>query len=208
MTFNEDKIILDLCGGTGAWSKPYKDAGYDVRLITLPEHDVRTYQPPDKVYGILAAPPCTHFSFARTVAKMPRDTRGGIELVKACLNIIWECQHKTKRDTDMKPPLAFWALENPFGRLNWFLGDPVYIFHPYEYGHGYSKRTCLWGHFKQPKSLALYSRKYRNKFDRLLMSELEEIRSISNLTFGKKNRQELRSITPELFAKAFYEVNK
>ena len=28
---NSKKIILDLCGGTGAWSKPYKDAGYDVR---------------------------------------------------------------------------------------------------------------------------------------------------------------------------------
>ena len=27
----EKKIILDLCGGTGSWSKPYKDAGYDVR---------------------------------------------------------------------------------------------------------------------------------------------------------------------------------
>ena len=29
--FNEDKIILDLCGGTGSWSKPYKENGYDVR---------------------------------------------------------------------------------------------------------------------------------------------------------------------------------
>ena len=59
---DSDKIILDLCGGTGAWSRNYKDAGYDVRLVTLPEHDVRLYQPPDNVYGILAAPPCTHFA--------------------------------------------------------------------------------------------------------------------------------------------------
>ena len=29
------KIILDLCGGTGAWSEPYKEAGYDVKVITL-----------------------------------------------------------------------------------------------------------------------------------------------------------------------------
>lgn len=29
---NKDKIILDLCGGTGAWSKPYKDAG--IQYIT------------------------------------------------------------------------------------------------------------------------------------------------------------------------------
>ena len=42
----KDKIILDLCGGTGAWSKPYKDAGYDVQIITLPDNDVRLYIPP------------------------------------------------------------------------------------------------------------------------------------------------------------------
>ena len=34
------KIILDLCGGTGAWSAPYKEAGYDVRLVTLPDNTV------------------------------------------------------------------------------------------------------------------------------------------------------------------------
>jgi len=55
---NKDKIILDLCGGTGAWSKPYKDNGYNVRNITLPEYDVRTFKSPNNVYGILAAPPC------------------------------------------------------------------------------------------------------------------------------------------------------
>ena len=26
----KDRIILDLCGGTGAWSKPYADAGLSV----------------------------------------------------------------------------------------------------------------------------------------------------------------------------------
>ena len=71
---NKDKIILDLCGGTGAWSKPYKDAGYDVRVITLPEGDVKGYYSLLKcgqlclgnIYGILAAPPCGQFSFAKT----------------------------------------------------------------------------------------------------------------------------------------------
>ena len=60
---NTNKIILDLCGGTGAWSAPYKEAGYDVRNITLPEYDVRNYKIPDEpIYGILAAPPCTHLA--------------------------------------------------------------------------------------------------------------------------------------------------
>jgi len=45
MQENSDKIILDLCGGTGSWSKPYKDAGYDVRVITLPEYNVTDWWP-------------------------------------------------------------------------------------------------------------------------------------------------------------------
>ena len=30
------KIILDLCGGTGSWSKPYRDAGVMVALLFTP----------------------------------------------------------------------------------------------------------------------------------------------------------------------------
>ena len=69
MIFNEHKIILDLCGGTGSWSKPYKENGYDVRVIDPQEWleddfgtgDVRLFKKPnEEIYGILAAPPCTH----------------------------------------------------------------------------------------------------------------------------------------------------
>ena len=74
---NGKKVILDLCGGTGSWSNPYKNAGYDVRLVTLPENDVRDYIPPKNVYGILAAPPCDQFSFAKTTGN-PRNLRGGV----------------------------------------------------------------------------------------------------------------------------------
>ena len=70
------KVILDLCGGTGSWSKPYKDAGYDVRNITLPEFDVRTYMPPKNIYGILAAPPCTEFSVLNCKNKTRRRREG------------------------------------------------------------------------------------------------------------------------------------
>jgi len=148
------KIILDLCGGTGAWSRPYKEAGYDVRNITLPEFDVRTYEPPENVYGILAAPPCTMFSFARTNAKKPRDLREGMECIKACLDIIWECQYRLKSDQQKYPPLKFWALENPYyGMLSWFLGKPAFVFNPFEFGHNYQKRTSVWGHFNEPTKI-------------------------------------------------------
>jgi hypothetical protein len=41
-------------GGTGAWSRPYRDAGYDVKFVTLPD-DVWLYHHPGVVHGILAA---------------------------------------------------------------------------------------------------------------------------------------------------------
>ena len=87
-----DRIILDLCGGTGAWSKPYKDAGYDVRNITLPEKDVRLFRHlQEPVHGVLCAPPCT--DLARSGARW-WSGKGEIALlealavVDACLRIV------------------------------------------------------------------------------------------------------------------------
>lgn len=131
---NKDKIILDLCGGTGSWSRPYKEAGYDVRVITLPEYDVRTYMPPENVYGILAAPPCTEFSVLNCVASpRKRDEASGMEIVNACMRIIKKCQP------------VWWALENPTGHLRKYLGIPQLTFQPWEYGDPWTKRTDIWG---------------------------------------------------------------
>lgn len=192
-----DKIILDLCGGTGAWSKPYKDAVYDVRNITLPEYDVRTYIPPENVYGILAAPPCTMFSLARTRAKTPRNFYEGMETVEACLKIIWDCR---------KNPysiLKFWVLENPMGFLRQFLGKPALTFDPCDYGDRYTKKTDLWGYFDEPiknpvdlNQQELYKTKQNSR----------KIPSINEITSSKQ--ADRRSITPPHFAKAFFEVNK
>ena len=51
-------VFLIYARGTGSRSRPYQEAGYDVRNITLPEYDVREYHPPENVHGVLAAPPC------------------------------------------------------------------------------------------------------------------------------------------------------
>ena len=59
---NKDKIILHLCASEyGSDTRDYREAGYDVRLITK-DIDVRKYEPPENVYGIIANPPCTMFS--------------------------------------------------------------------------------------------------------------------------------------------------
>jgi hypothetical protein len=211
---NKDKIILDLCGGTGSWSKPYRDNGYTVINVTLPEYDVRKYNPPENVYGILAAPPCTEFSLAKSNSKYPRKMKEGMDIVYHCLRIIWEVQYKLPTPLAKRTNLNFWALENPFGLLRRFLGHPVLIFNPYDYGDPYQKKTCLWGYFNIPKKEPCkeYSKdfihtigpngKINKKFDSLLTKEIHPE------YYGKLNRQERRAITPQGFAKAFYEVNK
>jgi hypothetical protein len=196
------KIILDLCGGTGEWSKPYREAGYDVRIITTPEFDVTTYHPPDNVYGVLAAPPCTMFSMARSNAKIPRDLRKGMEPVFACLRVIAECQYNGSR-------LAFWAMENPKARLRWFLGKPAMTFQPFEFGDPHSKRTDLWGNFNTDL-----------KRSPVKMTEEQVARSKTNsrklpdlpngyaLPPDMTKQGARRSMTPQGFAQAFFEANK
>lgn len=216
---NKDKIILDLCGGTGAWSKPYKEAGYDVRLVTLPGQDVRTYEPPENVYGILAAPPCTMFSFARTNAKTPRNLKEGMECVRACLDIIWK-RNEIKQATGKKTlPLKFWALENPYhGFLPHFLGKPVFIFDPWEFGDGYQKRTALWGNFNEPiktpipmtKEAKAKAKAKTNSHLHTLGVKFDYLKSkdIHPEHFDEFDRQTRRSITAAGFAKAFFEANQ
>ena len=180
------KIILDLCGGTGAWSQPYSDAGYDVRIITLPKFNVLTYSPPQNVYGILAAPPCTMFSLARTTAKTPRDFYIGMKPVEACLRIIWTCRkHPDSR-------LRFWALENPRCILRRFLGKPAFTFSPEDFGDRYTKKTDLWGYFNEPT---------KNPVN---LNQREILPPINYLT-GDSDQ---RSITPPHFALAFFKANQ
>jgi hypothetical protein len=144
-SINENKIILDLRGGTVAWSKPSKDAGYDVRLITLPESDVRNYELPENVYGIGAATPLHNVALARTRSKTPRRN-GNSETVEACLRIIWTCRKRGK--------IAFWALGNPVWFPRQFLGKPPFTFRTSEFGDLIHKPTDIWGYFAAPVKFA------------------------------------------------------
>jgi len=159
--------------------------------------------PPPAVYGIIANPPCTMFSFCRTNAKKPRDLRGGMELVEACLRIIWECQYQTKSDLQKFSPLKFWVLENPNrGMMKYFLGKPAYIYSPHEFGDTYRKETALWGMFNEPERMPLFGQAKLKKFDLLKTKEIHP------KYYGKLTRTERRSICSEKFAKAFFEVNQ
>ena len=190
----KNRIILDLCGGTGSWSKPYKEAGYNVKVVTLPGHDVRDYIPPKNVYGILAAPPCTEFSYAKHFhgkGKYNHDFKTGLDIVSACMRIILTC----------KP--VFWCLENPMnGYLKKWIGEPVMVFDPWEYGDNYQKTTALWGKFNHPvKTVA-------EKPEGIIKFSMLRSKDIYPEYYGIYTRQERRAITPPGFAGAFFQVNR
>lgn len=135
----KQRVILDLCAGSGAWSEPYKRAGYRVVRVTLPIGDVRTFKPPANVWGVLCAPPCTEFSPARNLnPRKARDLLHGLEVVNACMRIVLQCSPQ------------WWALENPVGMLSKFLGSPRDVFEPHHFGDPWTKRTALWGSFTIP----------------------------------------------------------
>lgn len=208
------KIILDLCGGTGAWSRPYaEDERFDVRIITLPRYNVfdtiindntitffdridnreMTIEKSD-IYGILAAPTCTMFSLARTTAKTPRDFEQGLKLVESCLHIIWTVRaYKGSK-------LRFWALENPRAYLRQFLGIPALTFTADEFGGDVKKPTDVWGYFNIPKKcktndgVPLYHKLPTIPKNYILPSDLSRIAA-------------RRSITNAAFARAFYNAN-
>lgn len=171
-----DRTILDLCAGTGAWSEPYKRAGYRVVRVTLPKHDVRTFvSPRARVWGVLAAPPCNEFSIVRNGSKVPRDFAAGMACVNACLRLVLQTR-----------PM-WWALENPVGTLRVFLGTPVDVFAPCDFGDPWTKRTALWGRFRRPP---------RGPYVKPAAGKLRLSRTPSE-----------RAQTPAGFARAFFEAN-
>lgn len=196
---NNNKLILDLCGGSGAWSKPYAEAGYRVKIIDIRENtnlhqkqelikmDVRGFNrlnlpPMGKVTGILAAPPCTHLASSGArwwKEKGEAALLEALSIVDACLRIVLINQPQ------------WWALENPVGRLIYPLGPPVMYFNPCDFGDPWTKKTCLWGNFNIPHKLPVEPTQG----------------SKIHLMPASKDRTAIRSLTPPGFAKAFFEAN-
>lgn len=201
---NKDKIIIDLCGGTGYWSKPYQENGYTVIIVTHPENDVFEWEGHweiiKNVYGILAAPTCTQFSFARTTAKTPRNLKGAFRLVKRCMEIVEDCR--------IHGNLKFWALENPVGYLRQLLGKPPLTFDPCDYGANYTKKTDLWGYYNQPKKRPKKLTEEELKKCSINNRELPKLPEEYNLPKNFRSQQARRSMTDEHFANAFYRANK
>jgi hypothetical protein len=203
-------IVISLCDYSGVWSKPYKDAGYTVIQVDLKLGGDCRLWPSDasgearfprqyvdiapyigNVWAVLSAPVCTYFSGAG--AKHPRtDTEicQGLSLVDASYRIAYTTQ------------APVYAMENPVGKLQRWIGPPQMRFQPCDYAgwaddqasEAYTKRTCLWGWFNEPTTRPV---------EPILGSKMW-----SDYGGRSERTKELRSITPQGFSRAFYDANR
>lgn len=199
------KTIISLCDYSGAWSRPYREAGYEViqidpklpggataqQYLSILKKLIAEGYTPGPIQGILMAPPCTDFAGSGAQYWKAKDADGrtaaSLEIIDACLEI-----------RDMLRPV-WWALENPVGRLPQLrpeLGKPWY-WQPWWYGDAYTKKTGLWGNFNRELP--------RNEVEPIKVCEQGSW--IQKLGGKSEKTKELRSMTPEGFARAFFEAN-
>lgn len=141
------KLCVDLCCGLGGFSQAFEgDSDWEVVKIDINPKvrptivaDVR-YLPlrqnlePDV---LLASPPCERFSVGnRAWPKI--GIKRAMETVGAVFEAVaW-----------LKP--KYWLVENPMGRLRWFLGTPQQTLRLCDYGAPWKKLTDLWGNISLP----------------------------------------------------------
>jgi site-specific DNA-cytosine methylase len=132
-------LIIDLCSGYGGATLESKD---DVIRIDLNREvkptihaDVRHLPlipqlKPDKLW---MSPPCTYLSHARPIRQ---GIRANLDVVGACLEAVHYLEPK------------LWILENPNGRLRYFLGPPTLSIRYKAYDLK-NKSTDLWSNNKK-----------------------------------------------------------
>lgn len=198
--FAAERTILSLCDYSGAWSEPYREAGYNVMRIDLKHGDDARLWPSrpsgtprlprefadiasiGRVHGMMAAPVCT--AFAGCGARWPRtddEIREGLALVDACVRLAWVLNPE------------WFALENTVGKLAKWLGPPAMTFQPSDYGDPYTKRPCLWGWFTKPAMTPV--------------EPVEGSKMWRNYGGRSERTKTLRSTTPPGFARAFFTAN-
>jgi len=144
--------VLDLFCGLGGFSAAFDDSDrWQVTTVDIEarfdpdiQADVFDLRPSEfdaEFDVVLASPPCTQFSRAgnhnawnfNTHEPQTDTARDAVALVFHTVGLI----------RALSPD--YWFLENPQGRLRWFLGRPAGEVTYCQYGRPYMKPTDLWG---------------------------------------------------------------
>lgn len=224
---NRARVIVSLCDYSGAWIRPYVEAGYTVAQFDLKHGDdvtdfVETMAGIDaicrdlgrdaRVVGVLAAPPCTDFASSGARWWPSKDADGttaeSVRIAESCMAIIDACRPD------------WWALENPVGRIARLVprlaAERVWYFNPCEFAgwlmgeasdrECYTKRTGIWGTATMPPK----REREPVMFERT-RADGRVVRGSwmwANLGGKSERTKTLRSNTPEGFARAFALVNR
>ena len=218
---NSRKVIYSLFNRTGAWSQPFKDAGYLVRtydirtgedlMLFFPTADIEADKAAGlEIVGVLAAPPCTSFAVSGTrwwATKHDQENQEHLEKIygyrasehfKTPLEYAITLVNLTTAFIELAGPTRFHVLENPVGRINTSLGllpQPALTFHPAHFGDPYTKKTQLWGTFATDLPTApVYPTEGSMISEELRGDDVQE--------------QLQRSVTPEGFAYSFFMANR
>lgn len=203
------KTLISLFDYTGNWSRPYKEAGWEVLQVDI-KHGIDImgwyYKKYGYVDGILCAIPCTDYALSGAKHFKRKDADGTTAKSQALVQEVKEILDYFERQAvGLGRKLPFWAIENPMSRihtLNPWMRSPLLKFDPCDYAgydpipdnSRYNKRTWLWGEFYIPEKKRLEPISTENPGWR-------------NLGGKSERTKELRSITPLGFAYAFYEAN-
>lgn len=197
--------ILSLCDKTGTMVRPWLEAGHEAVIVDL-QHppgvrtegpltrvgaDLSRWEPEPRFDVAFGFPPCTDLAVSGALHWARKGEDAYRRAVAFALRIEALIAMSGAR---------CWAIENPRGRLTGAWRPWDYDFDPAEYGgylgdgDRYTKRTCLWTGpdfvmpTKQPLNPSEGSKMHR-------------------LPPGPE-RQNLRSATPEGFARAVFAANE
>lgn len=130
--------VLVACEFSGIVRDAFKSCGHDAwSCDILPTENQGNHYQCDvrEVIGLgwdlmIAHPPCTHLcaSGARWWSHKKTEQQESIEFVRFLMNASIEKV----------------AIENPIGKLSVAIRKPDQIIHPWQFGHGETKATCLW----------------------------------------------------------------
>lgn len=150
------KVCVDVCCGLGGFSQAFKeDPNWKVVTIDVEKKFNPTvcvditkidwakfkeeYLEGKSPDVLLMSPPCERNSIA--CSQWPKKgIRKALEIVAACMEAVVILQPKA------------WLLENPKGRLRWFLGKPPQSirYSDYDYFYRTVKQTDFWGNIGFP----------------------------------------------------------
>lgn len=142
-TSSNNKRLLELFSGSGSVGKVAKKLGYEVTSVDIfypatykcdiLKWDYKKYH--SRYFDVIwASPPCTEFSYAKTVGE--RDIDGALKLVKRALKII---HYFKPRSYTIENPVGYLRHTNLMKNRN----DRKTISYC-KYGFSYRKNTDVW----------------------------------------------------------------